>query len=193
MKRWVPHARSVASLMVLLLVATVDAGQWKMYQQTASFMGSKWQIVLYSRSPAPANIAIERGFKVIGEIEHALTNYGRDSELNRLCRSAPHVQPVPVSDHLWRVLREADGLSRLTNGAFDVTVGPLTKLWRRSRAKQRLPSSIKLALAKKSVGFKLIEFADERQAVRLTASGMQIDLGGIAKGFAVDQAMAEIR
>ena len=169
------------------------AGKWERYQRDAEFMGAKWYIVLYSRDLDSANRGFERAWKTIAEIDRHLSNYRPDSELNRLCRSAPHAEPVPVGPHLWRVMRAADGLSRQTSGAFDVTVGPLTKLWRRARVRKQLPDAERLVEARKLVGYQLVRYTETVQAIQLTFAKMQLDLGGIAKGYAVDQALAALR
>lgn len=160
-----------------------------MHQQSASHMGTKWHIALYSRDTNAANRAFAKSWSVIEEIDNRLTNYEANSELNQLCRSSPHATAVKVSDHLWHVLREAHKLSKQTDGAFDVTIGPISKLWRRSRRKKHLPDQATLAAAKHSVGYRLIQYKPDLQSVRLANPKMQIDLGGIAKGYAVDRAI----
>ena len=154
-------------------------------------MGTKWHIALYARNTQSANAAFDGAFALIAEIDADLTNYGRDSELNRLCRSAPHEHPVPVGEHLWTVMQAADRMSQLTDGAFDVTVGPLSKLWRRARKRGTLPDSDRLADAQRGVGHQFVEFHEPR-SIQLTRAAMQLDLGGIAKGYAVDQAIRAV-
>jgi thiamine biosynthesis lipoprotein len=109
--------------------------------------------------------------------------------LNQLSRGAPHETGVVVRDDLWRVLRAADRLSRQSDGAFDVTVGPLTKLWRRARRQKVLPDRGRLQSALDAVGYQLVSFDEQRRAVKLGRPQMQLDLGGIAKGYAVDEAL----
>lgn len=156
-------------------------------------MGTKWHIALYSRQAITANRAFDAAWQIIEEIDKDLSNYSSDSELNQLCHSAPHKNPIKVGEHLWRVLVAADSLSRRTDGAFDVTIGPVSKLWRRARKLKRLPNEKDLEDAKAAVGFRFIELHPESQSVRLTRPKMQLDLGGIAKGYAVDRAVAAIR
>jgi thiamine biosynthesis lipoprotein len=159
------------------------------YQAVEPHMGTRFQIVLYAADETSANMAMRAAFHRVAAIDQALTNYDAASELNQLCRLAPHEQGVVVSEDLWRVLRAADRLSRLSDGAFDVTVGPVTKLWRRARRQKQLPDSSRLQAARELVGYHLITFDQERRAVQLARAGMQLDLGGIAKGYAVDEAL----
>ncbi len=156
-------------------------------------MGTAFHIVLYSAEEATANRAFGEAFARIAELDQALSNYKPDSELNRLCRGAPHGDWVRVSQDLWRVLHASDGLSRATDGAFDVTVGGVTKLWRRARRREALPDASQLREALASVDYRLIDYDPSQHSVRLGRAGMQLDLGGIAKGYAADEALATIR
>lgn len=172
---------------------SIDAGEWKIHRQSASLMGTKWHIALYSRDTETANVAFLRAWDVLKEIDSDLSNYSADSELNRLCRGAPHATPVNVGDHLWNVLIAADILSRETGGAFDVTIGPVSKLWRHARKRKALPAKQRLNKAHSAVGFRFIELHRPTNSVRLTQADMQIDLGGIAKGYGVDKAIEAIQ
>lgn len=156
-------------------------------------MGTKWHVALYSQDAKTANAAFRRAWEMVDEIERDLTNYSATSELNRLCASSPHEQPVPVGRHLWITLQAAHRMSLKTEGAFDVTIGPVSKLWRRARKKKQMPDGDKLTAALQSVGYQLIEYHPQTTSVQLTKANMQIDLGGIAKGYAVDQALAALR
>src|SRR5690606_36945554 len=92
--------------------------------------------------------------------------------------------PVRVSDDLFFVLRRAQEVARLSGGAFDVSVGPLSRLWRRSRRTQLLPARDVLAEARSRVGWENIILDEKVQTVKLLKPKMQLDLGGIAKGYA---------
>ena len=162
-------------------------------QQNQSVMGTKWHIALYADSTEAANGAAARAWKEIQEIDTCLTNYVADSELNRFCKSAPHSQFIKVSEHLANVLRAASDVSRSSDGYFDVTIGPIANLWRRARAKHQLPNQDRLAEARGFVNWRHIDFADAHRQVRISKPGVKIDLGGIAKGYAVDRALACLR
>lgn len=174
-------------------VAPVTAAEWEMYRQSATYMGTKWHVALYSQDAKTANAAFAKAWEMVDEIERDLTNYSATSELNRLCASSPHDHPVPVGRHLWTTLQASHRMSLKTDGAFDVTIGPVSKLWRRARKKKQMPDADKLTDALQAVGFRLIEYDQQTTAVRLTKPDMQLDLGGIAKGYAVDQALSVIR
>ena len=101
--------------------------------------------------------------------------------------------PVPISPDLFYVLERSQELAKKTDGAFDVTVGPLTKLWRLSRRTQRLPSPEQLVQARELVGYDKLVLDPKHRTARLLKAGMQLDLGGIAKGYAADQALLALK
>jgi thiamine biosynthesis lipoprotein len=118
-----------------------------------------------------------------------MSDYDPDSELMRLCRDSGPGRPVKVSNDLWLVLSRAQELARQTDGAFDVTLGPLTDLWRKSRRRQRPPSAEELAAASQRVGYESLRLDAEQQTAELLKENMRLDLGGIAIGYAADEAL----
>jgi thiamine biosynthesis lipoprotein len=114
-----------------------------------------------------------------------MSDYQPTSELMRLCARAGG-PPVPVSPDLFAVLERAQEVSRLTDGAFDVTVGPVVRLWRRTRRTGLLPAADQLVAARALVGYKMVTLDPKARTVQLARPGMQLDLGGIAKGYAAD-------
>ncbi len=102
-------------------------------------MGMPVKLVLYAPDQASANRAAAAAYRRVRQIDAILSDYKPDSELSRLSDTAGQARDVPVGADLWRVLEEAQKLSEKTDGAFDVTVGPLVKLWRAHGAKKRCP------------------------------------------------------
>jgi FAD:protein FMN transferase len=151
-------------------------------------MGTKFRIVLFAPDKATADQAAKAGFARVAELNGIMSDYLATSELMQLCKKFEEKSgpPVKVSKDLFFVLDKAQEVSRLSDGAFDVTVRPLVVLWRQARRTQRLPDSKELAAAKALVGFEKMELDAKEQTVRLKVPGMQLDLGGIAKGFAAD-------
>ena len=98
-----------------------------------------------------------------------------------------------MSKGLFDVLCRSQRLAKQTDGAFDVTVGPIVRLWRRARRRKQLPSPERLAEAIASVGYKNLRLDPEAQTVELLKPRMRLDLGGIAKGYAADAALAMLR
>ena len=151
-------------------------------------MGTEFSIVVYAADAASARHAVDAAFARIAELDQRLSDYRSDSEINLLCAGAPHAEWMPVSSDLWHLLSLANQLSRQSDGAFDVTVGPLTKLWRRARRRHEVPPAAQLAQARQAVGYQYLQLDLPTRRVRLTRAGMRVDLGAIAKGYAAEQA-----
>jgi len=100
---------------------------------------------------------------------------------------------VAVSDDLWTVLCRSQELSEASDGAFDVTVGPLVRLWRRARRMQALPKEELLAAARAATGYCNLELDERQHTAKLLLPDMRLDLGGIAMGYAVDEALGVLR
>ncbi len=173
--------------------ATCQREGLQRFESSQPHMGTKFTIVLYAPDIELANLAFESAFGRIAQLDRQCSDYDPHSELSRLSDASPHRQPQVVSADLFCILRRAQEISVASHGAFDVTVGPLTKLWRRARRQQELPPTHRLAAAREAVGYQFMELDAGQSAVRLTRPNMRLDLGGIAKGFALDQALAEIR
>ena len=163
------------------------------FQFTQVEMAVPIKIVLYAGDEAAASRAARAAFARIDQLNGLLSDYDPESELRRLCRTSGQRRRVPVSEELWRVLSEAQGLSGRSGGAFDVTVGPMVRLWRRARRRREMPSPQRLEAARQLVGYRLMRLDPQHHAVELLKSGMRLDLGGIAKGYAVDEALAVLR
>ncbi len=158
-------------------------------------MGTTFRITLYAADKATAKKAAEAAFARVSELDGIMSDYKKDSELMLLCKkfATETGNPVKVSDDLFFVLLKADELSKKCDGAFDVTVGPVVQLWRLARRTQELPDPKEFAAARSKVGYKKVELDVLKQWVRLLTPGMQLDLGGIAKGYAADEALKVLR
>ena len=108
-------------------------------------------------------------------------------ELSRLSDTAGSRRAVKLSDDLWRVLQKAQEVSRQSDGAFDVTVGPAVRLWRRARRTKQMPDAERLAEARKAVGYQFLLLDSKLRTATLKRPLMRLDLGGIAAGYAADQ------
>jgi thiamine biosynthesis lipoprotein len=156
-------------------------------------MGVPFRIVLYAADRPAAETAAEAAFARIAQLNDLLSDYDEDSELSRLSQTGGQDRAVTVSDDLWRVLAAGQRFARRSDGAFDVTIGPCVSLWRRARRERKLPDPARLAAARQAVGYEKLQFDSRRRAARLLVPGMKLDLGGIAKGFAVDEALKTLR
>ena len=162
------------------------------FSYTQYHMGIDARIVVYAKSEKQAQEACTAAFARIGELDAIMSDYRKDSELNRLSDAAGG-PPVTVSAPLFAVLRRAQEVSRRSGGAFDVTIGPLVALWRVARRTARLPDTAALAEAQALVGWEKMRLDERQRTVQLLVRGMRLDLGGIAKGYAADEAQRVLK
>jgi thiamine biosynthesis lipoprotein len=151
------------------------------------------KLVFYALERDTANRAAESVFQRLKQLNGELSDYDPESELRRLCDTAGEGKAVPVSDDLWRVLVHAQALSERSHGAFDVSIGPVIRVWRLARQFKKLPPQELLDRTRQLVGYKAVHLVPEKRAVELAKRGMRLDLGGIAKGFALDEALLALR
>lgn len=178
----------VLAIMISLITAVSAGGQTHTRLAFKKpLMGTEVRIVLYAADSVAATEAVELAFARITELNNHLSDYLTKSELRQL--SNTYDQPVQVSDDLWQVLHAAQEIAHASEGAFDVTAGPLTLLWRRAMRRAMLPDSTDLNEAMTTVGYELLQLDADNQTVRLHKDNMRLDLGGIAKGYAADQAL----
>lgn len=162
-----------------------------LYEAVEPHMGTLVRIKLYAADEAQARDAFHAAFDRIAQIDAALSDYLPDSELNRIGREAVG-RPVPVSDDLFEVASAAQRLARETDGAFDITCGALTHLWREARKRQRVPDAQAIEAARLRCGYRKLHVDAARHTLELDSPDMQLDMGGIAKGYAADQALAAL-
>jgi thiamine biosynthesis lipoprotein len=155
-------------------------------------MGSSFHIVLYSTDEATARRASLAAFARVAELDATLSDYKPESELMRLCREAGG-PPVPVSADLFRVLDASKRMSERSGGAFDVTVAPVVRLWRRARRERKLPDADLLSKALALVGSDAMHLDAGARTVELRKPGMKLDVGGMAKGYAAGEAIATLK
>ncbi len=160
---------------------------------TENHMGAPWKIVLYAVNKAVANRASKAAYERIEELNRVLSDYEPTSELSRLSATAPTAEPVHVSDDLWRVLEFSQRLSEKSNGAFDITIGPLTKLWRRARREKEFPDRKLLMTAREATDYRALRLDPHAHTARLLKDGMRLDAGGIGMGYGVDEALKVLK
>ena len=152
-------------------------------------MGVPFRIVLFAPDSAIAGRAASFAFQRVKQLNDIMTDYDSDSELSKLSQTSGQGREVTVSHDLWVVLQRGQELAEGSGGAFDMTVGPYVNLWRQARRQGTLPDSARLAKARLSVGYQNVKLDPSQRGVTLLAPNMRLDLGGIAKGYAVDQAL----
>jgi thiamine biosynthesis lipoprotein len=157
---------------------------------TRPLMGVAWTITVHARNRETGELAIAAGFAEAERLERILSDYDPESELSRLSAAAPTREPIRVGDDLWAMLARANDMRGLSDGAFDITVGPLTTLWRQSRRSGHLPRPEKLAAALAAVGGDAVVLNCDARTVSLTRPGVRLDPGGIGMGYTADRVLA---
>ncbi|MDP7010065.1 MAG: FAD:protein FMN transferase [Verrucomicrobiota bacterium] len=165
---------------------------WQRFEYVNPEMGVKFHLKFYAPNQATAERVARLAYDRVEELDSIFSDYSPSSELNRLC-AKPNGKPVLVSSDLFDIIQQSQRLSRGTGGAFDITAGPSVRLWRQSRKRTQMPATDSLVAATKRVGFQKIKFDSRDLTVTLLSAGMQLDLGGIAKGYAVDEAMRVLK
>lgn len=173
---------------LFITICFAASAQYKKYNFLQPKMGSPFNIVIYSRDSVAAENAAAKTFIMIDTLNEIYSDYLPDSELNRLCDASGTGEWVKVSETLFTILQNACRASEKSFGSFDVTMSPVIRLWRAARREKRLPDTDSLAAAKQRTGYKFIQFNTEQKSIRLQKPGMQLDLGGIAKGETAQRA-----
>ncbi len=179
--------------LVLLCAVESACAEEQRFRFERAEMGLPFRVTLYAADEASARTAADAAFDRISLLNSIMSDYDSDSEVSRLSRTSGSGQRVPVSTLLWTVLNRSQQVAVRTNGAFDVTVGPLVNAWRNARRKRELPQAALLTELRARTGFQSMQLHEADQSVELLLPDMRLDLGGIAKGFAVDQALAVLR
>lgn len=185
--------RGLLPLLLLLagpLLGACSSRSLERHEFSRICMGVRARIVVYAPAGEPATLAAQAAFAELARLDAMMSDYQPASELSRL-PAMSHTTPVRVSDDLYLVLVRAMEVSERAHGAFDVTLGPLTRLWRESRRSGTLPDRAALDDARARTGFRLLEL--QHGTVRAARADMQLDLGGIAKGFAAERAVGVLR
>lgn len=154
-------------------------------------MGTHVRILIHASSRAAADRAARAAYDRVAGLEDILSDYRPQSELNRISSSAGTW--VPASDEMLRVVGLALRIAEATDGAYDPTIRPLVALWRELRDTGVPPSVARMDSARALVGWRGVRVDTSRSAILLARKGMQLDLGGIAKGFILDEAMRVLR
>ncbi len=186
--------RAISSVIALAAIAhsLIFSSEPARFEFWEAHMGTRFKIILYAPDAETAARASRAAFARIAQLEATMSDYRESSELVSLCRQAGS-GPVKVSEDLFRILTISQEWARRTEGAFDVTIGPLVQLWRRARRTRTLPEAQRLQQARALTGYQKLHLDATMRSVKLDLPGMQLDLGGIAKGFAADEAIAVLR
>jgi thiamine biosynthesis lipoprotein len=155
-------------------------------------MGTEFTVAAYGRDPKFLAETVEEVFEEIDRIDAQMSNYKAESELSQINREAAS-RVMPVEPGLFALLQKSLQYSEDTGGAFDITVGPLMKAWGFFRGEGRVPSTEELHAVLTHVGYQHVKLDPSARTIRFDVPGIELDLGGIAKGYAVDRAVDILR
>lgn len=171
------------------LLATADAAE--RFSFVRPLMGTQFSVVCYADSRDLADKAAQAAFSLAVAINQVASDYLPQSELSQLT-GQPSGKPIPLSPLLYDLLEFSRRMAEVTDGAFDPTLGRLTKLWRESRAKNRLPDPDTLAAARSDSNWRNFSLDPHTRTITLHRDNMAFDLGGVAKGYAADLMLASL-
>jgi thiamine biosynthesis lipoprotein len=155
-------------------------------------MACTYAIEAYGPSTSELPAAVEAAFDEVDRIDRLMSNYKPDSPLSQLNREAAN-HPVAVEPELFDFIAESMHYNEESDGAFDITVGPLMKAWGFFRGEGHLPRATDLAVARSRVGRTHVVLDRAKRTISFDAAGVELDLGGIAKGYAIDRAADVLR
>lgn len=178
----------LASLLIFFLLGCSKAP----YRESRFLLGTIVEITIAEESAPRARRAAETAFQRIKRIEDLMSIYREDSEVSSLNREAGK-EAQKVSPELFALVKKSLQYSEITEGAFDITVGLLEKTWGFENKEFRLPRGEELERDLLLVNYKDVLIDEERESIRLAKEGMKIDLGGVAKGYAVEEALKELK
>ncbi|MFH1413228.1 MAG: FAD:protein FMN transferase [Candidatus Omnitrophota bacterium] len=173
--------RNIKLLFIVLLLCGCQ--DQRLYKNNRIIMGTIIEVT--SADSRAAEIA----FDAIKKVERLLSKYNPDSEVSKLNLEGQ----LYASAQTFYIIKRAKEFQRLTNGAFDITVGPLLDLWGFTEKKYRLPKAEEIQKALELIGSDKIVLNQSDNMVKFMLLGMKIDLGAIAKGYAIDYAVEELK
>jgi len=179
---------------ILLLGGCIlaEPGPLARYEFSEPHMGTTVRLVFYASTPEQAEAGRRAAFAVMTQVDDLMSDYKPDSELSRLSAAAGR-GPQPVSQPLFDVLQSSLRTAEASDGAYDITIGPLIRLWRRSRKTLTLPTPEEVRDARALVDYRKLRLDPAGRRAELLDKGMILDLGGIAKGYACDKGIEALR
>ena len=195
--------RNTLALLILLIWVGVGLGAsgatageqdlvLERYEASFSAMGTRFTVAAYGSKRGFVASVTASAFEQLRRADRMLSNYRPESELSLINRHAAE-GPWKVSEPMADLLARCLDYSRLSEGGFDMTVGPLMRAWGFFRDSGRLPSNREISRALRSVGYQLVELDRRRRTVRFLRRGVELDPGGMGKGYAVDRMAAVLR
>ncbi len=183
--------RALLFISIFVVIRLPLAGQTQRFSYTEPKMGSPLTIIFYAPDATQANKAAAACFLLVDSLVNIYSDYIDSSELNRLCASAGSGKPFPLSAALYDILMLSEKAYVLSKGSFDISLGPITRLWRKARKEKIFPPDSLVKERLTICGFNNIQIDTIQHSALLLKPGMQLDLGGIAQGY-IAQKIADL-
>lgn len=151
-------------------------------------MGTFAHLKAIAEDADTAKKCVEDAFAELKKVDELMSDYKSESQISRVNREA-FEKAVKVEESTFHVLQKSVEFSRLSGGAFDITIAPLAELWRAAAESNSFPTEEELTDARSKVGYEKLILDKNEMTVRFAVDGMKLDLGGIAKGYAIDRAV----
>ncbi len=159
------------------------------FKKTLKLMGSRFDITVVANSETEGNQYINTAVSEITRIEKIISSWDSNSETSEINRNAG-IKPVKVSEELFNLIERALAISKLTNGAFDISYASMDRIWKYDGSMEQMPSEETIKASVSKVGYENIILDKEEHSVVLKLKGMKIGFGAIGKGYAADKAKA---
>lgn len=157
------------------------------YKRTLKLMGSRFDITVVAKDPVEANKHIELAINEIARIEQLISSWDPKSQTSEINRNAG-IKPVKIDSELFDLIQRGIGISKLTDGAFDISYASMDKIWKFDGSMTEMPSTDSIKASVSKVGYRNIILDKKDNTVFLKLKGMKIGFGAIGKGYAADKA-----
>jgi FAD:protein FMN transferase len=177
----------------IVFIALQGRAQLQRFSFSQPKMGSPFTITFYDADSLHAAVTAQQCFNLVDECVLVYSDYTDSSELNVLCATSGSGITVPVSAALMDIMLQSKTAFEKSGGSFDITLGPLTQLWRKARKEKMFPDDKTITEKLALTGFNKIIIDSLQQTILLMQKGMQLDLGGIAQGYIAQKVIAQLK
>src|SRR6185312_4977766 len=178
---------SIFFITVFISIQALHAQQKFVFEKPA--MGSPFTISIFANDSTKAAEIATSAFHCADSLNAIFSDYIDSSELNRLNATSGQNRYVPVSEALFDILKYSLEAAKLSGGSYDISMGPVVKLWRKARKEKALPNRDSLKIALSKIGYQYIHLNEVQKSVWLEKKGMLLDLGGLGKGYVAQAAL----
>jgi thiamine biosynthesis lipoprotein len=190
MKSWL-MLRLLAALLCVF-TSLLTKAQLKRFEFTQNKMGSPFHLIFYHNDTITASLLAKECYLIVDSLNAIFSDYDPDSEVGTLALS-PGGTNLPVSNELYEMLKLSRAAWHKSSGAFDITIGPLTRLWRKARSEKRFPLHSEIMSAQESTGMNQLVIDSLFKKISFKVKGMSLDFGGIVKGYAAQRMVDYLR